>query len=72
MAKGQIYNGLNSKKKPVAVDEEGTETAFTTDSNTVIVDTTKGGVIVDNLTEGDRITIYTDRDGIARIIFIYE
>ena len=72
VAKGQIYNGLNSKKKPVAVDEEGTETAFTTDSNTVIVDTTKGGVIVDNLTEGDRITIYTDRDGIARIIFIYE
>ncbi len=70
VAKGLTYNGLNKKKKPVAVDETGKETAFATDGNTVIYDTTKGGKIAESLTEGDIITIYTDRDGIARIIFI--
>ena len=72
VAKGLTYNGLNSKNKPVAVDEEGSETAFSTDSDTVIIDTTKGGAVAEALTEGDHITVYTNRDGIARIIFIEE
>ncbi|MBR4863247.1 MAG: hypothetical protein IKU07_01620 [Oscillospiraceae bacterium] len=71
VVKGQRYNGLNSKKKHVAVDEEGTETAFTMDSSTVIIDTTREGILAESLTEGDRITVYTNRDGIARIIFIH-
>ena len=61
---------LNKKKKPVAVDETGKEITFTTNTNTVIYDITKGGAVAEALTEGDVITVYTDRDGIARIIFI--
>jgi hypothetical protein len=70
VAKGQTYNGLNKKNKQVAVDAEGKETTFSTDGSTVIIDTTKGGAVAESLTEGDKITIYTDRNGIARIIFI--
>ncbi len=71
VAKNLKYNGLNSKGKPVAVDEAGKETAFTMGSECVIYNVTGGSVRVqESLQTGDVLTVYTDRNGTARIIFV--
>ena len=67
VANGYIYQGKNAKGKHVAVAEDGTEATFTMSEECNVYNIRSG---VTTLKEGDKITVYTDIDGYARVIFV--
>lgn len=69
VAHGNRYTGTNKKGQQVTVDEDGKETAFALAADCVIYDV-RTGKEKEALQEGDLLTVYTDRHGAAKIIFV--
>lgn len=69
VANGYVYKGINEKGKHVAQGSDK-ETTFTMAEDCVIYDTKNGGYALSQIPEGRKITVYTDMNGNAQIIFL--
>lgn len=67
VANGYIYGGVGEKGKHVATAEDGTEATFTMADDCKVYHYRNGAT---TLKEGDKITVYTDMDGNACVIFV--
>ena len=69
VANGYTYQGLNEKGQLLATTTDK-ETTFTLAKDCAIYDIKKGGQQIASIPEGRRLTVYTDREGKALIVFV--
>ena len=70
VAAGNRYTGKKGSSL-ITVDAEGTETKVKPSADCVIYDARKDGKILTEIPEGSTVTIYTNRNGEAQIIFVW-
>ena len=70
VAAGNRYTGKKGSSL-ITVDAEGTETKVKPAADCVIYDARKDGKILTEIPEGSTVTIYTNRNGEAQIIFVW-
>lgn len=69
VANGYLYKGTNAKGKHVAASGEE-EVTFTLAEGCMIYDVKKGGAALSAIPAERKITVYTDLNGLAQIIFV--
>lgn len=68
---GDTYVGLNSKNRHVTKNAEGKETDFAMATDCAIYDVRNGRAkTLDSIPEGAAVTVYTNRNGEALVIFV--